>query len=101
MSGKCMCCDLGAHSERCTCAGQRRCCHPGYHAPGCTCTRVSSVTEGCPAHGKVSGHCPSDCDDDCDVACHESHQVPRRRRHSPDECPGAAGAKMREERWKR
>lgn len=33
--------------------------------------------------------CPTDCDDDCEDACHESHAIPARRDHQPDECPSA------------
>lgn len=33
--------------------------------------------------------CPTGCDDDCEADCHESHTIPVRRGHQPDECPSA------------
>jgi hypothetical protein len=32
--------------------------------------------------------CPSECDDDCETPCHEAHQIPTRRQHEPQVCPG-------------
>lgn len=32
--------------------------------------------------------CSTPCDDDCDSPCHEGHQVPPKRRHDEDACPG-------------
>jgi hypothetical protein len=34
------------------------------------------------------GQCPSPCDVDCDADCHEWHQVPFKREHNPEMCPG-------------
>lgn len=30
--------------------------------------------------------CPTPCDDDCTAACHETHQVTRKREHDPETC---------------
>lgn len=32
--------------------------------------------------------CPTPCDDDCEALCHEGHQVPWKREHDPEHCPG-------------
>jgi hypothetical protein len=32
--------------------------------------------------------CASECDADCESPCHEAHEVPARRQHDPQRCPG-------------
>ena len=39
--------------------------------------------------------CPTECDPDCDTPCHEDHQVPAKREHDPDNCPGAIAEVLR------
>lgn len=39
-----------------------------------------------------TGECPRTCDKDCTAYCHEGHDIPRKRRHQPEDCPGLRGA---------
>lgn len=39
--------------------------------------------------------CRTQCDADCDTPCHEDHQVPAKREHDPDHCPGAIAEVLR------
>ena len=41
----------------------------------------------------LNGQCPEDCDNDCDIPCHEAHQIPRKRQHDVETCPGSLHAR--------